>query len=157
MITSKHDADLEHKYSSGPYEWPLFDRNVAYWLSTKSNVSVLNYNIIVIPSNMHVIECFFHNLFFDQSHMLIFMLFLGSSGHQCFLHEIVRSVWALFRQYHINALTITPCQLTGFFNEIAYLVLAIIGVCRTLCDLQGLLSEIDNLYRVNRTELQLSS
>ena len=38
MITSKHDAELEHKYSSGPYEWPLFDRNVAYWLSAKTNV-----------------------------------------------------------------------------------------------------------------------
>ncbi len=43
MLTSRHDADLEHKYSSGPFEWPLFDRNVAYWLSANSNVSATDW------------------------------------------------------------------------------------------------------------------
>ena len=29
-----------HMYSSEPYEWPFLTRGVAYWVSTKSNVSL---------------------------------------------------------------------------------------------------------------------
>lgn len=40
MIFSNHDIDLEHKYSSGPLEWPLLDKNVAYWISPETNAQI---------------------------------------------------------------------------------------------------------------------
>ncbi|XP_036368032.1 protein O-mannosyl-transferase 1-like [Octopus sinensis] len=40
MISSNHDVDLEHKYSSGPLEWPLMDKNVAYWISPNTNAQI---------------------------------------------------------------------------------------------------------------------
>ncbi|XP_025111757.1 protein O-mannosyl-transferase 1-like isoform X2 [Pomacea canaliculata] len=39
MFTSKQDAEMEHKYSSQPLEWPFMARNIAYWMSPDSNQS----------------------------------------------------------------------------------------------------------------------
>ncbi|GAB1607719.1 protein O-mannosyl-transferase 1-like [Argonauta hians] len=40
MLSSSHDVELEHKYSSGPLEWPLMDKNVAYWISADTNAQI---------------------------------------------------------------------------------------------------------------------
>ena len=42
MLMTRHDAELEHYYSSGPFEWPLMTRNMAYWVNTTSSVSGKN-------------------------------------------------------------------------------------------------------------------
>ena len=38
MLTTQHDAQMEHKFSSEPHEWLLLDRNIAYWISPDTNV-----------------------------------------------------------------------------------------------------------------------
>ena len=38
MLLGKAE-EMEHKYSTEPLEWPLMDKNVAYWMSSNSNVS----------------------------------------------------------------------------------------------------------------------
>lgn len=40
MFMAKGDVEMEHKYSSEPLQWPLLSKNVAYWMSPGSNVSV---------------------------------------------------------------------------------------------------------------------
>ena len=40
MFFSTQDARLEHKYSSGPFEWPLMAKNIAYWMSPKTNSQI---------------------------------------------------------------------------------------------------------------------
>ncbi|XP_059150933.1 protein O-mannosyl-transferase 1-like [Physella acuta] len=48
MIFSNQDAKLEHKYSSGPKEWPFMSRNIAYWMSSSDNSQIhLIGNIVV--------------------------------------------------------------------------------------------------------------
>ena len=39
MLFSQHDAELEHKYSSSPLDWPMMSKNIAYWMSSENNVS----------------------------------------------------------------------------------------------------------------------
>ena len=41
MLFSQHDAEMEHKFSSSPLEWPFMSKNIAYWMSSVSNVSSL--------------------------------------------------------------------------------------------------------------------
>ena len=38
MFMAKGDVEMEHKYSSEPLQWPLLSKNVAYWMSPRSNV-----------------------------------------------------------------------------------------------------------------------
>ncbi|XP_046370265.2 protein O-mannosyl-transferase 1-like [Haliotis rufescens] len=40
MIFSNQDAELEHKYSSDPTEWPFMSKNIAYWMSPFSNAQI---------------------------------------------------------------------------------------------------------------------
>ncbi|KAH9495695.1 hypothetical protein Btru_016069 [Bulinus truncatus] len=48
MLLSNQDAHLEHKYSSGPTEWPFMQRNIAYWMSSHDNSQIhLIGNIVV--------------------------------------------------------------------------------------------------------------
>ncbi|BFZ19967.1 hypothetical protein BsWGS_23006 [Bradybaena similaris] len=48
MLASNLDAKLEHKYSSGPKDWPLMKRNIAYWMSPTDNSQIhLLGNIVV--------------------------------------------------------------------------------------------------------------
>jgi len=42
MLHTSQSALLEHRYSSGPLDWPLMDTNIAYWVNSHSNVSNLN-------------------------------------------------------------------------------------------------------------------
>ena len=42
MLMSRQDTELEHKFSSSPTEWPFMVRNIAYWMSSSSNVSILH-------------------------------------------------------------------------------------------------------------------
>ena len=39
MLFSQHDTEMEHKYSSSPLDWPFMSKNIAYWMSSTSNVS----------------------------------------------------------------------------------------------------------------------
>lgn len=39
MLFSINDVEMEHKYSSGPLDWPFLAKNTAYWMSSTSNVS----------------------------------------------------------------------------------------------------------------------
>ena len=50
MLFSQHDAELEHKYSSSPLDWPFMSKNIAYWMSSSSNVS---------PALTHACSAFF--------------------------------------------------------------------------------------------------
>ncbi|KAI8779277.1 protein O-mannosyl-transferase 1 [Biomphalaria glabrata] len=48
MLLSNQDAQLEHKYSSTPTEWPFMQRNIAYWMSSHDNSQIhLIGNIVV--------------------------------------------------------------------------------------------------------------
>ena len=47
MVLSTQDAELEHKYCSEPFDWPFMTRNIAYWMSSHSNVSYLAGNVTV--------------------------------------------------------------------------------------------------------------
>lgn len=39
MLSSGQEGQNSHMYSSGPLEWPLMSRGIAYWVSNDSNVS----------------------------------------------------------------------------------------------------------------------
>lgn len=39
MLFDTDEVQNSHMYSSGPFEWPFLTRGIAYWVSTKSNVS----------------------------------------------------------------------------------------------------------------------
>ena len=40
MLFLNNDNEMEHKYSSAPLDWPFMSKNVAYWMSNISNVSL---------------------------------------------------------------------------------------------------------------------
>lgn len=40
LITATENVQ-NHMYSSEPLEWPLLSRGIAYWVSSKSNVSTI--------------------------------------------------------------------------------------------------------------------
>lgn len=40
MLFSRSDIDMEHKYSSGPLDWPFLTKNTAYWMSSTSNAQI---------------------------------------------------------------------------------------------------------------------
>ncbi|XP_033209225.1 protein O-mannosyltransferase 1 isoform X2 [Belonocnema kinseyi] len=40
MLFDGQEAQNSHMYSSGPLEWPLMTRGIAYWVSTKSNAQI---------------------------------------------------------------------------------------------------------------------
>ncbi|KAL8621100.1 hypothetical protein ACOMHN_048142 [Nucella lapillus] len=40
MLTSRQDTELEHKFSSTPSDWPLMERNIAYWMSPSNNSQI---------------------------------------------------------------------------------------------------------------------
>lgn len=40
MMFAGTESVQNHMYSSEPLEWPLMSRGIAYWVSSKSNVSI---------------------------------------------------------------------------------------------------------------------
>ncbi|XP_052789205.1 protein O-mannosyltransferase 1-like [Mya arenaria] len=40
MLFVSADKEMEHKYASSPLEWPLMNKNVAYWMSGNSNAQI---------------------------------------------------------------------------------------------------------------------
>lgn len=40
MLFNNQEVQNTHMYSSSPLEWPTMTRGIAYWVSTKSNVSM---------------------------------------------------------------------------------------------------------------------
>lgn len=58
MLFSQHDAELEHKYSSSPLDWPFMSKNIAYWMSGTNNVSFLIFNLLSHNMNLPSDGCF---------------------------------------------------------------------------------------------------
>lgn len=42
MMFANTESVQNHMYSSEPHEWPFMSRGIAYWISSTSNVSILN-------------------------------------------------------------------------------------------------------------------
>lgn len=59
MLLSNQDAKLEHKYSSGPRDWPFMNRNIAYWMSAADNSQIhLVGNIVVWHASTISVICY---------------------------------------------------------------------------------------------------
>ena len=55
---SSQDARMEHKYSSGPAEWPLMAKNIAYWMSRDNNSQIhLVGNLVVWYTSFAGVVC----------------------------------------------------------------------------------------------------
>ena len=42
-VTSRHDANMEHRFSSEPFEWPFMTKNIAYWLDGQSALAQIHF------------------------------------------------------------------------------------------------------------------
>ncbi|GFO21748.1 protein o-mannosyltransferase 1 [Plakobranchus ocellatus] len=59
MLINHQDAKLEHKYSSGPWDWPFSKRNIAYWMSPKDNSQIhLLGNLAVWGTSTMAVVCY---------------------------------------------------------------------------------------------------
>ncbi|RUS87081.1 hypothetical protein EGW08_005157 [Elysia chlorotica] len=59
MLISNQDAKLEHKYSSGPWDWPFSKRNIAYWMSPTDNSQIhLLGNLSVWVTSAVAVVCY---------------------------------------------------------------------------------------------------
>ncbi|GFR77214.1 protein O-mannosyltransferase 1 [Elysia marginata] len=59
MFISSQDVKLEHKYSSGPSDWPFSKRNIAYWMSPTDNNQIhLLGNLTIWVSSAIAVVCY---------------------------------------------------------------------------------------------------
>nr|XP_022326265.1 protein O-mannosyl-transferase 1-like [Crassostrea virginica] len=146
MFMAKGDVEMEHKYSSEPLQWPILSKNVAYWMSPRSNqqIHLLGNPVIWYSAFLSVIVYLgLFVLYLMRRQRGVFDLSEGHWNHFVFLGELLVGGYLL--HYLPFFLTERTLFLHSYLPCVIYKILALAALTDHLYYLSNRFSYIPTM------------